>query len=53
MFFPADDTYRNIIGLHALAGAVDIIANCCLESGIAHISAVQEKYSGILKGNRG
>lgn len=46
----ADETYRNIVGLHALSGAADIIANCCLESGIAHISAVQEKYCSTLKG---
>lgn len=45
-----DDTLKLIVILHGLVGAADLAVNCCLESAIGYINALQEKYKDILGG---
>ncbi|KAL3868465.1 hypothetical protein ACJMK2_041266 [Sinanodonta woodiana] len=44
------ENYKAAVIVHAMVGAGDLLLNCCLESAIGFISAVQERYNSILKG---
>ena len=45
-----DDTYRNLLIVHALCGAGDLLVHCSLESAISYLSAMQEKHHIVLGG---
>ncbi|KAL4236883.1 hypothetical protein ACF0H5_005269 [Mactra antiquata] len=43
-----DPTFKLILILHGLVGAAGLAVNCCLESAIGYINALQDKYKDIL-----
>ncbi|XP_025110956.1 uncharacterized protein LOC112574244 isoform X2 [Pomacea canaliculata] len=50
-----DELFRNILTVHILRVATDLLINCCFESTIVYIGNIQEKYpwlSGRLDGLR-
>ncbi|XP_060607998.1 uncharacterized protein LOC132760117 isoform X2 [Ruditapes philippinarum] len=47
----SDELYKMTVILHGLVMASEITVNCCLESGIGCLSALQEKYKHVIGSN--